>query len=98
MTIGYGFMDDHINGILGQALRHDEKRRLLAVVRPQAADQLPQRTAFIANQLRAQPKQVHVNACGARRFLDERLSLEELAGLFPEEENLIEELGDESVS
>ncbi len=38
------------------------------------------------------------NACGARGFLDERLSVDDLAALFPEEEDLIEELGEGSVS
>ena len=40
VTIGYGFADDHINGILGQALRQDGERRLLAVVGPLPAEQL----------------------------------------------------------
>ncbi len=101
VAIGYGFMDEHINGILGQALRQDDNRRILAVVAPPAedsvaADSVPETTAFIANQLDVKPKQVHVNTCGARCFLNERLSVEELAGLFPEEEDLIEELGDTS--
>ena len=98
VTIGYGFADDHINGILGQALRQDGERRLLAVVGPLPAAQLQERTSFITNQLDVQPEQVHVSACGARSFLDEHLSLEELARLFPEEPDLIEELGDDSVS
>ena len=51
------------------------------------------RPSFLASQLDAKSKQVNVNMCGARRFLDERLSVGELAGLFPEEEDLIEELG-----
>lgn len=63
-----------------------------------AADRVPETIEFIVNQLDAQPGQVHVDACGARGFLDERLSVEELADLFPEEEDLIEELGDGSVS
>ncbi|MYF10109.1 MAG: hypothetical protein F4229_03805 [Gammaproteobacteria bacterium] len=94
VAIGYGFMDEHINGILGQALRQDSKRRLLAVVAPQATSRESETIKFIANQLEAQPEQVRVNACGARHFLEERLSLDELAALFPEEEDLIEELGD----
>ena len=98
VTIGYGFMDDHINEILGQALRQDGNRQLLAVVGPQGADQPKERTTFIASKLRAQPDQVHVDDCGARRFLAERLSVDALARLFPEEEDLIEELGDDSVS
>lgn len=98
VAIGYGFMDEHINGILGQALRQDGRRRLLAVVAPQAADRVQDMVEFIETQLDAQPGQVHVNPCGARGFLDERLSVAELADLFPEEEDLIEELGDGSVS
>ena len=98
VAIGYGFMDDHINGILGQALRQNNTRRLLAVVAPQPANQVPETIEFITNQLGVQPEQVQVNACGARYFLDEQLSVNELAGLFPEEEDLIEELGDGTVS
>ena len=58
----------------------------------------PATVQFITNQLDAKPGQVHVNPCGARAFLDERFSVEELADLFPEEEDLIEELGDSPVS
>ena len=96
VAIGYGFMDEHINGILGQALRQDANRRLLAVVAPDA--DAGETTEFIANQLDAKGKQVTVEACGARCFLEERLSVKVLAGLFPEEEDLIEELVDGSVS
>ena len=39
---------------------------------------------------------LNVSTCGVRRFLDARFSVEELANLFPEEEDLIEELGDAS--
>lgn len=98
VTIGYGFADDHINGILGQSLRQNRGRRLLAVVGPQAPDKLSERTTSIANRLAVQPDQVHVNACGARSFLEKHLSLEELASLFPEEPDLIEELGDDTGS
>ena len=93
VAIGYGFMDEHINGILGQAIRQDGKRRLLAVVAPQVADREEETIEFIAKQLDAPRGQVHVNTCGARGFLEDRLSVEELADLFPEEEDLIEELG-----
>ena len=85
VAIGYGFMDDHINGILGQALRQNNTRRLLAVVAPQPAEKVPETIEFITKQLDAQPGQVLVNAYGARCFLDEQLSVDELAGLFPEE-------------
>ena len=97
VVIGYGFMDEHINGILGQALRQDPRRRLLAVVAPTVSDEVKKTTDFITNQLDTTTEQVRVNPCGARRFLDEKLSVKELADLFPEEEDLIEEIGDVSV-
>ncbi len=96
VTVGYGFTDEHINGILGQSLRQDGNRQLLAVVAPQA--EVSETTEFIKKKLNAQPSQVHVNSCGARDFLDKQFSVEALAGLFPEEEDLIEEIGDSSVS
>ena len=98
VAVGYGFMDEHINGKLGQALRQDCTRRLLAVVAPQAAEQVPKTSKFIVDQLDVDPEQVSVNACGARRFLDEELSVNELAKLFPAEEDLIEELENGSFS
>lgn len=96
VAIGYGFMDEHINGILGQALRQDDSRRLLAIVAPGADKE--DTTEFIAKQLEARGEQVLVDACGARCFLEERLSVEELAGLFPEEEDLIEELEEDGAA
>lgn len=32
ITIGYGYYDEHINGIIGQALRHDKDTKLIAVL------------------------------------------------------------------
>ena len=34
VCVGYGFNDPHINGILKQSLRQDERRKLLAIVGP----------------------------------------------------------------
>ena len=96
VAIGYGFMDEHINGILGQSLRQDGSRRLLAVVGPKTDAQAAATKEFIVEQLDAQEEQVVVEACGARRFLEDELSVQGLAALFPEEEDLIEELRDGS--
>ena len=96
VAIGYGFMDEHINGILGQSLRQDGRRRLLAVVGPKADGQAATAREFIVRQLGVREEQVVVEACGARRFLDDELSVHRLAGLFPEEEDLMEELHDRS--
>ena len=100
VTIGYGFMDEHINGILGQALRHDSRRRLLAVVALQDEDRVQEMIGLIVKRLNrnVESEQVHVNTSGARHFLGQQFSVEKLADLFPEEEDLIEELGDGAVS
>ena len=96
VAIGYGFMDEHINGILGQSLRQDGSRRLLAVMGPKTDADAAATGEFIVRQLDAREEQVVVEACGARYFLGDRLTVKRLATLFPEEEDLIEELRDES--
>ena len=94
VAIGYGFMDEHINGILGQSLRQDGSRQLLAVVGPKTEAQKESTRKSIVRQLEVREEQVVVEACGARSFLKEELSVQRLAALFPEEEDLMEELRD----
>ena len=97
VCVGYGFYDEHINGILGQSLRRHSSRKLLAVTSPKddagAADEERQR---IADSLEVPREQIIVEACGAKEFLDNRLSIATLSELFPEEEDLIQELPDSS--
>ena len=90
VAIGYGFGDEHINGILQQSLRESSDRRLLAVVAPgtnEASD-----VARISSLLLAGADQVVVKASGAKKFLAEELTVENLAELFPAELDLIPEL------
>ena len=46
----------------------------------------------ICNQLSVDNNQIKVKACGAKEFLNKHLTLDFLGGLFPQEEELIEEL------
>ena len=93
ICIGYGFNDDHVNGILEQSLRQDYKRRLLAVMGPQA-DQTSEQGRIL--KLFDQSKdQVHVRFSGAKKFLDEQLTIQFISELFPQDENLILELNDD---
>lgn len=84
VTVGYGFADEHINGILSQALRADPSRRLLAIVGKDAAE-----SEARSNILRAlSPLDGDGLACwtiGASKFFDEHLHIEELGSVFPEE-------------
>ena len=90
VCIGYGFNDDHINGILQQSLRQNLDRKLLAVVGQGDAD-AKQR---ICKQLNIDNNQIEAKGCGAKEFLNKHLTLDFLGGLFPQEEDLIEELED----
>ncbi|MFY9826138.1 MAG: SIR2 family protein [Thermoanaerobaculia bacterium] len=105
LVVGYGFADEHINGILQQALRGGQDKRLVAVTWPGESlkdgerDKYKSRfRSFVAKQLRLENEQderlvVHVNT--ARIFLGEELSLVSMANHFPEEESLFEEVRSE---
>ena len=94
VCIGYGFNDDHINGILQQSLRQDRNRKLLAVLRPDDEKFACKEKQRLVKQLTAQEDQIISKACGAKKFLDKYLNLEFLGSLFPPEEDLIKELED----
>ncbi len=94
VCVGYGFNDDHINGILQQALRQDRTRKLLAVVGPNNDVAVAEKR--ISAQLGAQEGQIIAKACGAKEFLDNALTIVSLSELFPDEEDLISELPDSS--
>ena len=92
VCVGYGFNDDHINGILGQSLRQDRQRILLAVIGPSASSAITEREVQIAGRLSAGQGQIHARACGAKEFIENQLSIEALAKLLPPQTDLISEL------
>lgn len=93
ICIGYGFNDDHINGILAQSLRQNNERRLLAVRGPQE-DSVKRRNEEerIRTILNADQDQVKIQSCGAEIFLNDRLTLTFLSELFPDEVALFREI------
>ena len=97
VCVGYGFNDDHINGILQQSLRQDQHRKLLAVIRssnePTATDKEKER---ISKQLKTEEGQIEIQAGGAKEFLAHTLTIAFLAELFPSESDLFLELQDSS--
>ena len=94
VAIGYGFRDDHINGILSQALRQDSNRRILAVVAPMGENERAETEKFIRDQIDANSEQLTVNTSGAKCFLSDQFTIEELSELLPEEEDLFQEIVD----
>ena len=95
LVIGYGFGDEHINGILAQALRADSSRvkRLVAVTVCEEGNEQKLRK-FIAERLGTEdsdPRLV-INSCGAKPFLETGLNLMKLSRHFPPEEPIFEEV------
>ena len=91
VCVGYGFNDDHINGILQQSLRQNRERKVLAVIGPGEGDR-ENIGKEITDKLNAAAPQVVVSGSGAKDFLERKLTIEALSELFPGETDLIPEL------
>ena len=96
VCIGYGFNDDHINGILQQSLRQDRQRKLLAVVGLSKESTATKKKKRISELLKAEEDQIEAQTCGAEEFLDSGLTIASLSKLFPSEMDLIPELPESS--
>lgn len=81
ICIGFGFNDEHINGILGQALRQNKEQKLLAVIGPE--EPLGEKDR-IASELKVDSDRIIVEASGAKLFLESGLSIAKLASYFEE--------------
>ena len=92
VCVGYGFNDDHINGILQQSLRQNGHRKLLAVVGPRSDSNASAKK--ISDQLKVAPGQILAKTSGAKDYLYSGLNIRSLADLFPPEEDLIPEVPD----
>lgn len=100
ISIGYGFIDDHINSILGQALNSDPEMKLLWIA-PVFADPdkkgevVEADIAKVEKSLRLNPsdtKKVIRWDTTAADFMSRQLTIDELAKLFPQEEELLPEI------
>lgn len=91
VCVGYGFNDDHINGILKQSLRQDRKRIILAVIGPNNESSTTDKKRRISEILEAEEDQIKTQACRAKEFLDNHLTIASLSKLFPPEEDLFPE-------
>jgi hypothetical protein len=94
ISVGYSFGDEHINGIIGQALNNAPDRRLLSVT-PSCGEGSNtaevERVERLLGLRSTGTGQVACWACGAKEFMEEHLNLDELGTLFPEEPELFSE-------
>lgn len=94
IAVGYGFGDDHINGILRQSLQTDDLRRLL-VVRPFGDVEITAIREDVASRLGLEGRTRECVECWnmtARAFFESGLSLAALEQLFPLEDDLFDEI------
>lgn len=76
ITIGYGFGDEHINGILAQALKSDSQRKLLCVGL-NAEEEKIKKVLLLENGV-----QITVEKKKAKDYLENDLKIEKLENLF----------------
>jgi len=79
IVIGYGFGDEHINGLLKQSLKQDKNRKILYTSRSCDSD-------YLIEKLNCNRNQVIIEKCYAKEFLEKKLKITELAKHFPEME------------
>lgn len=89
IAIGYGFGDEHINGIIQQALRTDSKRRILCITKADDKFWDEKQNQICRSINKVNRDQIIMWNMSAKSFLETRLSINELNQLIPEEENLI---------
>lgn len=92
ICVGYGFADEHINGIISQALNSDHSRKMLVITpfEPQKKDEL---LLHIQNILKlTSSDNVLLKKSTAKEFFTNKLSVEELSTIFPKEEAPFDEI------
>lgn len=97
---GYGFYDEHINSILGQALNNVPEMKLLSIA-PVSSD-LSQEATVITNETTRIERALNLNGCStpkvivwnmkAEDFMEDKLKIDELSSLFPLEDQLLPEI------
>lgn len=95
VVIGYGFGDEHINGILAQALAGATNKRLVAVTfrDSEESDGQQKFRQYVSGQLKLptdDPRLV-IEVSRARDFLEGSLTLSKISAYFPPEESIFEE-------
>lgn len=81
IIIGYGFGDEHINGIVAQALKQDDTRKILLISKSK-----DEKT--VAKKLNLEnTNQIIIEKFNAKEYLEKKLAVNELYKYFPEKED-----------
>ena len=87
ICMGYGFSDEHINGILRQAMQQDTEKLLLAVTYTAEDNGGKKEAEKVARLLDIPSDRIRVECRGAKAFLKETLSKQYIESLAPERTN-----------
>ena len=77
VIIGYGFGDEHINGLLSQALKQDKKRKILYISKSNDEK-------FVMKKLSCHREQIVIEKYWAKEFFENELKLQRFESYFPE--------------
>ena len=90
ITIGYGFADEHINGIIGQALKSSDQKKLLCIIGP--CDDKEKEGDKIKKKIQVDSAEcIECWNMSAKECFQNHLKIEELATVFPSEEDPFED-------
>ncbi len=94
ITIGYGFGDDHINSILGQALASvsDPNERKLLAIGPFTNEQEDEAKQRLADILHIATNKVVIKKMSASDFMRSEMTIDKLNSHFPESGDIFEEI------
>ena len=86
VCIGYSFSDEHINGLIEQALKQDGTKRLLSVMKgsKKSKNELKK---FISNKLNIQEDKIIIEQSEAKTFFENKLNLDYFTVIYPIEQN-----------
>jgi hypothetical protein len=86
ICVGYSFGDDHINGIIGQSIADNPKRRII-VVTPIGEEKIIDKQKKIMGKLKISSEDnIKIIPIGAKKFLQEKLSVQYIEDILPKEE------------
>ncbi|HOQ33357.1 MAG TPA: SIR2 family protein [Candidatus Hydrogenedens sp.] len=85
ITIGYSFSDDHINGIIGQAIRSQTTKKLLVNLYEENNKDEEKIKNVIAKKIKSKPEQIFLKNQKASEFLKGLLNEEALVNFFDQD-------------
>ena len=86
VCIGYSFADDHINGLIEQALKQDDSKKILSVMKGTKKTETELKD-FIASKINITNDKIIIEKSEAKAFFENKLNLEYFTHIFPIEDD-----------